>query len=256
MPLQRWTRVIAAAGLSLAVFGSLAAAQAAEGNPAVDPRAQRILQAALQNVAATKSFTFEAEVIREIPLDSGQRIQAISTLRTYVRRPDRLAVIREGGAGGDGNMYYDGKSFALWNQEANVYGTWEAPATIDAVFDTIKEKIGFVPPLSAILREDAGSGAKADKVLAATYVGRTALRGVECHQLALTGAEVDVQVWVTDGIPVIQRLVVTYKKKPGAPQFTANFLAWDFSAALTDYLFTFVPPPGAAKIEFKVVGKP
>jgi hypothetical protein len=256
MPLQRWTRVIAAAGFSLAVLGSLAAAQAAESNPAADPRATRILRAALQNVAATKSLSFEAEVIREVPLDSGQRVQAISTLRTYVRRPDRLAVIRQGGALGDGNMYYDGKTFALWNQEANAYGTWEAPATLDALIGTMTEKLGFLPPLAAILREDAGSGAKADKVLSADYVGRASLRGVECHQLALTGADVDVQVWVTDGIPVIQRLVVTYKKKPGAPQFTANFLNWDFSAALTDYLFSFVPPPGAAKIEFKVVGKP
>ena len=252
MPLQRWTRLVVAAGFSLAALGSIAPAKAEELNPAVDPRATRILKAALEDLAAAKSFTFEAEVIKEAPLDSGQRIQNIGILKTFVRRPDRLAVVRLGEELGEDNMYYDGKLFTLLRTKENVYATWQAPATIDGVLDTIKAKIGFVPPLAALLRSDMGSGARAKEILSATYVGRTKIRGVDCHHLALTGKEVDLQAWIAEGVPVIKRIVVTFKNSPMAPQFTATFLDWDFNTTLNDYLFAFAPPPGARKIEFKV----
>jgi hypothetical protein len=235
------------------VLGSLPPAQAAEKNPALDPRAVRIFKAALQNVAATPSFTFQAEVIKEVPLDSGQRIQQISTLKSFVRRPDRMAAIREGEGRSDGGMFYDGKIFSLWNKAENVYGQWEAPATIDKLLDTMKDKLGFLPPLAVLIRSDTGSGGREKEIKAATYVGRTSIRGVDCHHLAFSGENADLQVWITDGVPVIKRFVVTYKKKAGAPQFTATFLDWNFNAQLSDYVFAFDPPAGARKIEFKVV---
>ena len=254
MPLQKWTRLIAAAGFSLAVLGSVAPAKAEEPNPEIDSRAERIGKAALQYVAAAKAFTFEAEIVNEAALDSGQRIQNIGTNRTFVRRPDRLASFYKG-PDRTTEMYYNGKVFILANPVENVYANWEAPATIDALFDTMKERIGFVPPLAAIIHEDAGSGARKSEVLSATYVGRTTIRGVDCHHLAYTGQKVDFQMWVADGVPVIKRIVVTYKKLPMSPQYTATFLDWDFNAQLSDYLFTFEPPPGASLIEFKTVEK-
>lgn len=254
MPLQKWTRLIAAAAFSLAAFGSFAPAVAEEKDP-VDPRVARIAQAALLHIAAAKGITFEAEIVNEVPLDTGQRIQHIGHLKTYLRRPDRLAAFYKGPDRTNG-MYYDGKVFTLSNPLDSVYATWEAPATVDALFDTMKQRIGFVPPLSALLREDAGTGARKGEILAATYVGRTPIRGVDCHHLAFITREVDFQMWVADGVPVIRRVVVTYKKKRMAPQYTATFLDWDFNAQLSDYLFTFDPPPDASRIEFQTVEKP
>jgi len=255
MPLQRWTRLIVTAGFSLAVLGSFTPARAAEKAPAIDPRAESIVRAALQNIATARSISLEAEIVNDIPLDSGQRIQEIGIQKTYVRRPDRLAVVRKGHGASSGSMYYDGKLFTLWKPEENVYATWEAPTTIDALFDTMQEKIGFVPPLSVLLHEDAGAG-DAKKVRSATYVGLTPIRGVDCHHVALVGENVDVQMWIADAEPIFKRIVVTYKKRPLTPQWTATFLDWNFSPRLSDYLFAFSPPPGARKIEFKVAGKP
>lgn len=254
MPLQRWTGLIAAAGFSLAALGGVAPAKAETQNPEIDPRVQRIARAALLNIAAAKGFTFEAEIVNEVPLDSGQRIQHIGTMKTYVRRPDRLAAFYKGPDRTNG-AYYDGKVFTLANPLENVYAAWEAPATLDALFDKMKERIGFVPPLSALIRSDAGSGARQAEVLTAVYVGRTPIRGVDCHHLAFTTKNADFQMWIADGVPVIQRVVVTYKKQPMSPQYTATFLTWDFNAPLSDYLFTFDPPPDASRIEFKTVEK-
>lgn len=256
MPLQKWTRLIGAAGFSLALLGSSLPSQAEEKSSAIDPRVERIIKAAMQNIAAAQSFSLEAEIINEVPLDSGQRIQNIAILKTYVRRPDRLAAVRHGEAPGSGNMYYDGKLFTLWNPKENVYAKWEAPATIDALFDTMQEKIGFTPPLSAILRGDAGTGKYKANVLSATYVGRATVRGVDCHHLALGGEKVDLQMWIAEDEPLLKRVVLTYKKKPSAPQWTATFLDWNFNAYLNDNLFAFDPPPGATRIEFTTVAKP
>lgn len=253
MPLSRTTKTIAAA-LALAVLGGGTPARAVENAAAVDPRAASILKAALENVAAAKSFTVQAEITNEVPLDSGQRVQILGTLKSYVRRPDRLTAVYQGEDRTNG-MYYDGKVFTLANPLDGVYSTWEAPATLEALLDTMEEKIGFTPPLSVLLRDDAGSGGMKN-VRSGIYVGRASVRGVDCHHLAFAGPKVDFQVWVADGVPVIKRVVVTYKNVPTAPQYTATFTDWDFDARLGDYLFTFAPPPGATRIEFKVVQQP
>src|SRR5512137_2856075 len=80
MPLQRWTRLVVAAGFSLAALGSFMPAGAEEKPGAGDPRVERIVKAALQHIAAAKGIAFEARVVNEVPLDSGQKVQNISTL--------------------------------------------------------------------------------------------------------------------------------------------------------------------------------
>ena len=248
MPLQRLTRLVVAVGFSLAVLGSLTPAKGEENAGAADPRVERIVKAALQHIAAAKGIAFEARIVNEVPLDSGQKVQNISTLKGFVRRPDRFTAIRKGDNAG--TMYYDGKQYALWKAKENVYAVWDAPATLDALFDTMPEKLGFAPPLMTLLRSDVGSGARQDQVLAAEYVGLTEIDGADCHHVAFATKDVDVQFWIAEGIPVIKRIVVTYKKIPYVPQYTATFLNWDFNAQLEDYVFSFIPPPDASRIEF------
>lgn len=254
MPFQRGIRLIAAAVFALAALGSFPPAKAEE-KPAIDMRAARIFKAALENVAAAKSFSFDAEIEKEAPLDSGQNVQYLGVLKTHVRRPDHLATSYRG-EDRTNAMYYDGKVFTLSNPLENVYATWEAPPTLQTLFEKMREKIGFVPPLSALLHEDAGVAAIRDKLVSGAYLGRAEVRGVDCHHLIFGSPDVDLQVWITVGEPVLKRVVVTYKKAPGAPQYTATFLAWDFDARPSDYLFTFDPPPEARRIQFQVGGKP
>jgi len=255
MPLMSRMRILAAAGFSLAVLGSSPPAQAEVMASAVEPRAERILRAALLNVSSAKTFSFKAEIVKQAPLDSGQRIQYVGTMQTYVRRPDRLATSYEG-EDRTSNSYYDGKVFTLADPLQNVYATWEAPATLDALFDTMKERIGFAPPLSALLREGAGADQIFKGSLAGIYVGRAAILGTKCHHLAFTGVKMDLETWIAEGEPLLKRVVLTFKSLPGAPQFMATFLEWDLDARVSDYQFSFDPPAGANRIEFMTAGKP
>ncbi|MFY9942197.1 MAG: DUF2092 domain-containing protein, partial [Desulfobacterales bacterium] len=67
--------------------------------------------------------------------------------------------------------------------------------------------------------------------------------------LAVRSAEVDLQVWITQGDqPLPRRVVLTYKNAPGRPQFRADLSDWDLSPKLAADSFAFTPPAGAEQI--------
>jgi len=64
-------------------------------------------------------------------------------------------------------------------------------------------------------------------------------------------ASVDYQIWIADGDqPLPQRVVLTYRKEKGQPQFRAQFSEWNTAAETPASLFEFVPPAGMRKITF------
>jgi hypothetical protein len=62
---------------------------------------------------------------------------------------------------------------------------------------------------------------------------------------------VNFQIWIADGDqPLPQRLVLTYPKASGQPQFRAQFIGWNLAPEVPDSLFAFAPPAGANRIPF------
>ena len=49
---------------------------------------------------------------------------------------------------------------------------------------------------------------------------------------------------------MLHRLVITYRRSEGQPQFRAQFSDWNFSPEVPDTLFVFRPADGAVKIPF------
>jgi len=79
------------------------------------------------------------------------------------------------------------------------------------------------------------------------------LDGKEVDHLVARTDEIDFQVWVTTGDqPVPLRVVISYKKAPGQPQFAANLSDWNFAPKIDPAAFTFVPPADARPIPFMV----
>ena len=82
-------------------------------------------------------------------------------------------------------------------------------------------------------------------------LGRHAVDGHMCHHLAFRQLAIDWQIWIEDGPrPVPRKLIITYREEPGAPQYTARFLSWDFAPRLSDHYFEFDPPADADQIDF------
>ena len=75
--------------------------------------------------------------------------------------------------------------------------------------------------------------------------------GERYSHVAVRGVRTDWQVWVTGGErPLLRRLVITYRRSEGQPQFRAQFRDWNFSPEVPDALFVFRPADGAVKIPF------
>lgn len=251
MPRKGMTGVLLAVGLALAVAASTPSARAEE-KQSIEPEAARILKAALERIGGAKSFTFRAEVTNDTPLPSGQKIQFPGTLEVGIRRPNGFWNVFEGEQR-TARSWYDGKTFTLLNSGKNVYACWPAPEKLDDLFGTMKDKLGFTPPLAPLLRDNLAATVLA-KVTAGFIVGRGVIGGSNCRHLAFRGEKTDWQVWVSeDGEPDIKRIIITYKLEPGAPQYAATFLSWDFAPRLSDAVFAFTPPQGAVQCEFEPV---
>ena len=93
------------------------------------------------------------------------------------------------------------------------------------------------------------------RVKSVDYVEKTSILGTPSHHLAARTDTVDFQVWVADGDkPVPLRVVITYRKSPGQPQFWAQFSDWNMAPVLSETTFVAPIPPGARKVDFATQG--
>ena len=85
---------------------------------------------------------------------------------------------------------------------------------------------------------------------AGRHLGMTFIDGIEVHQLAFRGTDVDWQLWATaNDKPLPLRYVITTKALAGAPQYTLQLRNWNTAPHIDAARFTFVPPPGAKQLD-------
>lgn len=239
-----------AALATLAVLLLHAAPAAAAEPPTVEPRATEILNAALKHIAGAPSLTLRAEVVSETVLPSGMKLQYPGTLEVTLRRPDRL-LYRLDSEQHRVASWYDGKVFTLLDSDKNVCASTAVPKGLGPLFDDMAARLGFRPPLSALLRED-NVGAFTRGIESGFYVGRGVVGGTACHHLAFRQQNVDLQLWVAEeGAPLVKRIVITRKNLAAMPQRAYTVTAWDFGADIADAVFNFEPPPNVVRCEFQ-----
>lgn len=253
MPLRSLFRPARVASLVLLLIQGTAVAYAAE-QPAVEARAVEILNAALAHLAGTPSLKLRSEVISEVVLPSGQKLQHPGVLELALRRPDRLwyrleSELRRVTA------WYDGKTFTLLDSDKNVCASTSAPQGLGPLFDDMSSKLGFRPPLSVLLREDNAS-VVLKRVTSGFYAGRGVIGGIDCHHLAFKQQTVDLEFWVAaEGAPLIKRVVITQKQLPAMPQLSYTIVGWEPGAVLDDELFRFTPPVNVVRCDFQSLVK-
>ncbi|HEX9103302.1 MAG TPA: DUF2092 domain-containing protein [Polyangia bacterium] len=230
-----------------------AAAREPVQRPSIDPKAEQVLRRMSGYLASLESFRVETEIVDELVLKNGQKLQEVSESRVAVKRPNRLRSDRLGPVA-DVTFRYDGNEFSIYGKRTGMYATAAAPPDIDRAIDVARDKLGIYAPGGdllysdpyAVLTEDAFEG---------TYVGLEPLAGVNCHHLAFRGKDVDWQIWVQDGPqPLPRRYQITSKNDPGQPEFAVDLSHWDPQANVSDQEFTFAPPAGATRIPFLTRG--
>lgn len=212
--------------------------------------AMAVLKRMADFLSQTKRFSVKADMGFDVVQRYGQKIEFGETRRIVLVRPDHLRVDATPRNGSKSELIFNGKDISLLFLKDNVYATVSKPGTVDDAIAYFVNDLNMRLPLSEMLSSKLGE-VLAKQVLIAAYVGREQLEGVPCDHLALRGEEADMQVWVARGNkPLPQRVVITYRREDGRPQFRAQFSDWNLAPKITESLFVFKPPKGARRIAF------
>jgi hypothetical protein len=244
--------------LSLAGVNSLAAAKGVPGSAGasvaketdVDPQALAALKRMSDFFDSLSTFALHEEVTREQVINGDLKVQKNSTADVLARRPDHLKAVVVADDDKSHTFYFDGKTFTLYIPGKNYFAQADLPGTTIAALDTVESRYGVEFPTPDFLHMASGE-AFTRELRAAGFVGKSHVGGVECDHYAYRSADVDYQVWIASGQPLPLKLVITSKKLPAAPEYTAE-MTWDLKPKIDDGSFAFTPPEGATKIPFGV----
>jgi hypothetical protein len=214
----------------------------------IDPAAMEALDKMGAYLRSLGSFAIEAEMETDDVLASGQKVKHVGLAQLKVRRPDRLRV----DIAGDRRiqqLFYDGKTFTIYDRVANYYGSFPAPPLLAELVRTVEETYGIDMPLADLFRW--GSDAKLSvPITAASDLGSSTVKGATCDHYAFRQPEVDWQLWIERGTkPLPRKLVITTMTEKMQPEH-AMVMTWNLEPQMTEQTFAFVPPQGALKIDF------
>ena len=222
--------------------------------PNIDEQAMAAVKRFSDFLTSQKQFSLTVDVGFDIVQDWGQKIEFGETRKMTVSRPDRIRVDTTDRDGAVSLLMFNGKEIAYFDSADNAYATVAKPGTIIDAASYFANDLGMRLPMGAML-----SGRLPQLLskwaLNGRYVDKSSINGVACDHLALHGDREDIQMWIAQGDkPLLQRMVITYDRTEGKPQFWAQVREWNLSAEVTDALFTFTPPAGAVKVAFAPKG--
>ena len=257
---QVWRQAIGTAGTAaLLLAASLAYAQqpapgkkapAAAAVTESQAQASAILMRTADFLGGTQLFSVSVRGGYDAVQKSGQKIEFGEMRKVTLSRPDRLRVEGERSNGAKTLTVFNGKEIVLIDMASNVYATAPQPGGLDDTIVYFVRDLGMRLPLAVLLVSQAAAELK-DRVRSVEIVEKTNIYGSPSHHLAARTDQVDFQVWVADGDkPLPQRIVITYKKDKGEPQFRAQFSDWNLAPAIEDSTFLVTPPDGAQKVPF------
>jgi hypothetical protein len=208
-----------------------------------------ILMRMAEFLAGAQSFSVNIRDGYDAVQKSGQKIEFGDKRKVVLSRPDRLRAEGERSDGTKTQVVFNGKEIVLVDTTHNVYATAPQPGSVDDTVVYFVRDLGIRFPLARMLVSRLPAEFE-NRVRSVDYVEKTSIDGVPCHHLAARSDTVDFQVWVADGDrPLLQRLVITYKKATGQPQFWAQFSDWDMTPTITDSTFL-LQVDGLRKIAF------
>ena len=237
----------------LLALSALSPIQVHAQGAAVDPEAARLLKRMTDYIGALKQFGAETEQVFEVVLVSGQKLQFSSASRIVVQRPNKLRAERVGDIISQ-SFYYDGRVLTLSNPNEGYYATVPAPPSIGAMLDFARDTYDVIAPAGDLISDNAYARLMEDTTVG-FVVGKSAIGGVRCDQLAFRGLGLDWQVWIEDGDkPFPRKYVITTLDVAGAPQYEVVMNNWTTSPDVSAKQFEFTPPAGATRIEFLPAG--
>jgi hypothetical protein len=218
--------------------------------PALEPAVLDRMKAMSELLKSAGSFTFKAITDRETPSVDGQMLDFVTVSRVSVERPNRVRVDSDGDRF-VASLWYDGKTVTIFSKKSAYYGQTPAPATIDETLQMLMDRFDTPLPVAVFLMKEPYARMM-EGVKTAFDAGTAQIDGVTCRHFAFSEEDADWQVWIEEGAkPLPRRMAVTYKRVPGAPRVLVALSDWNLSPTIPAGEFTFTPPPGATKVDWK-----
>ena len=245
-------------GLALAALlalpgPGLAAKHKAQAKPVSDTHEQAValLEKTCKALTELKGFKVHAMVALDKVYRDGSKVLYARDMDITAKRPGSFRVVT---LGDDlqAETVYDGKTFSLALPDRKIYGQLDFAGDTDSLLDELARQYGLESPLGDLL---AGNPCKTLTYEAAYRVGKSQVGGVVCEHLFFQDKDVDWQIWIDSektGLPL--KFVITEKRLPMAPQFTAVLSDWksDDSPAET---FAYKPGEGFARDDAVITGQ-
>lgn len=210
----------------------------------IDPNAMALLARMSETLRSSRSLVVTVHVERERFVHD-QLINSYSVTQAALRRPNRLFTATAGDEPPFAT-WYDGAVFTVYNPVGDVYEQVVTSKTDDAVLSYLSARFISTSPLLPFLASNPYAvltrGIQSARVVADVQAG-----DVACRQIALTGKDVDRQVWITvdDPFHLPARMAEVFKRLPGRPRIVVEFQRWDLDLSLEPGTFRFSPPEGA-----------
>jgi hypothetical protein len=239
-----------AAALPVHAQQAAPAAKKAPAGSETQVLAREILMRMAAFLGGAKGYSVSLRAGYDAVQKSGQKIEFNESRKITLARPDKLRAEGERSDGAKTLVVFNGKEITLVDGANNVYATAPQPGNIDHSVVHFVSDLGMRLPLAMLLLTRMPSELEA-RVKTVDIVEKATIFGKPAHHLAARTDTADFQVWVADGDqPVPLRVVITYKKAPGQPQFWAQFSDWNMAPAVNDATFTAQIPAGAQKVAF------
>ena len=120
-------------------------------------------------------------------------------------------------------------------------------SSIDAAIEAV-HKLGADAPGADLLASKPLDSSTTD-ITSGAHVGMTFIDGVEVHQLAFRGADVDWQLWGGRGQTAAAQICHNTKSISGAPEYTLELRNWNITPQIDASQFVFTPPQGAKQLD-------
>ena len=209
--------------------------------------ARTILKAMSDYVGSQKNIelTFDSDI--EVITPQLEKIQFTNSGEALLNRPNNLRAHRVGGYA-DVALFFDGKTVSIFGKHLNGYTQFDAPGSVDQLFQALRAGHGVALPFADLLLTNSYDTLVAD-VVEAKHIGRGVIDGRECEHLAFRNFDTDWQLWVEVGKrPIPRKMVITSKTLNSAPQYTLRIKTWNTDIRPAPAAFVFAPPANAQKL--------
>ena len=160
----------------------------------IDPQADAVLRSMSKTLSQARQLSLHVRDSMDEELDTGDIVRISNDRRVCVQRPNKLAVEAKGNLY-NRKVWYNGRTLTVLSKDENIYGTVEAPNSIDKMFDFAMAEYDISIPLADLLFRKPYEILIAN-VYTGTYVGLEKIADRDCHHLAFQQELIDWQIWI------------------------------------------------------------